>query len=288
MKFIIIVFFFSFCTSYSLNGQIINPGFEDWESDSIFQIPTGWRTDETICISGEYPHVYKDSSSFQGQYSVKITANCYAFEGGVAPTVLTQEFSFDNNFTPSDFSFWIKLLNIQESNGDSIGCASISVYYYYEEGSFSNDSWFISTQEEISEWTKVNIPLNNIDSTKTVDYFIIRIWGGSCAGSLGGIGNSELLVDAAMEFPTSTIILNIDKLRIFPNPTTGIVTLKGIKNHKLDLYTVSGSLIKSVDFSNGLDQVLVNLTDIKENIILAKFTNIQNGNQMIKKIIKIR
>jgi hypothetical protein len=285
MKSTITTFLFVSSILVSVNGQIINPGFEEWETDGLYEVPSGWQNEETYCFNGD-TYVIKDTNSYEGQYSLKFRGVCPHWEGGYQSALLSQEFTFPDNELPSSFSFWIKILNIEESEGVAVGCGSIAIYYYYEEGSSNSNSWYIETEEEITEWTKIEIPLTYIDTSKTIDYFNIRIWGGSCPGSLGQEGNSDFLVDAATELPTPTLEILKDKIQVFPNPTNGIFTIKGMKHYKLDLFTVTGVLIKSINNSNKSNQIAVNLFDIDQRVILLKFTDTVNGNQIVKRIIK--
>lgn len=285
MKAVTLTFIFISSAIMVVNCQITNPGFEEWEIDGSYEVPTGWHNEETYCFNGD-TYVIKDTISYEGQFSLKFRGVCPAFEGGYQPAVLSQEFTFPDNSLPSSFSFWIKILNIEESEGVIAGCGSISILYFYEEGSNGGDSWFISTEEEITEWTKIEIPLTNIDTSKTIDYFEIRFWGGSCNGSLGFEGNSDFLIDAVSELPTSSRNVAKDKIQIFPNPTSDNITIKGIKYHKLDLFTVIGVLIKTIDNSSTSNQLVVDLTTLEERIILIRFTDTLNGTQFVKRVIK--
>jgi hypothetical protein len=285
MKAFSLTFIFISSAIMAANCQITNPGFEEWEIDGSYEVPTGWHNEETYCFNGD-TYVIKDTISYEGQFSLKFRGVCPAFEGGYQPAVLSQEFTFPDNSLPSSFSFWIKILNIEESEGVTAGCGSISILYFYEEGSNGGDSWFINTEEEITDWTKVEIPLANIDTSKTIDYFRIQFWGGSCNGSLGFEGNSDFLIDAVSELSTSSRNIVKDEIQIFPNPASDIITIKGSKHHKLELFTVTGVLIKTINNFNLSDKLVIDLTTFEERVILLKFTNTLSGNEFVKRVIK--
>ncbi len=269
---------------WTLNGQIINVGFEEWEIEGSHLIPTGWQLEDYFCITSDF-YVERDSNSFEGQFSLKIRGVCDFWEGGYEPAIISQEVGVVDGEIPDGFSFWIKILNIEEDNASTAGCGWIEVRSHYAEGGADINFWHKRVKEEISEWTKIEVPLTNIDTSKTIDRFTIRISGGSCGNGIGYEGNSDFLVDGVGEILTSLTDLEDVDIKIYPNPTNNFITVIGNRDYILDVFTSLGTLIITVNYTPNLAQS-INLSDVDDGVLIIRFTDKLNGNQVIKRIIK--
>ena len=90
------------------------------------------------------------------------------------------------------------------------------------------------------------------------DYAVIYALGNSSLNSIDSLyevaEDVQSFYDAQLDYTCENIVLNLPKLNnesqinIFPNPSEGVFTINGIKNHsKLYLYTTDGKLIKEIN-----------------------------------------
>ena len=98
-------------------------------------------------------------------------------------------------------------------------------------------------------------------------------------------------VDADGKFKYSTIVkLNLEKnisLRVYPSPAKDQVTVEHTITAKgtLGIATTDGRIVKTVDVQPGLNQTIINVSELKAGLYIVRFVN-SSGDTETTKLIK--
>lgn len=103
-------------------------------------------------------------------------------------------------------------------------------------------------------------------------------------GSSDIVGSEVLLYIDDIEFQNTLSVAEVSQtldISLFPNPAKSKVTFKSENNGKIDIYNISGALIKTIDKKN--QSVDLNVSGLSSGVYIAKF--ISNNKTAIKKLI---
>lgn len=288
---------FFFCTFllfpfliHCQTAPILNPGFEDWEIwiDGT-ERPADWKVGyhQGCYIQPNMVVVSKDTNALFGNYCLKIKGSCPFWEGGLLGATVSQEINFDGDVpVPKALSFWYKHINIEYTPFDTIGCAIISVRYYYREGGYADNLWLLRTKVETHEWKNARFLLTNRDPEKVVKQMVIKITGGSCSNGIGYSGNSEFLIDGIGDFLLSSDDLIENSVSVFPNPTTGRVFVSSSNDmHFLLLDGLGNVKLQGKIFSDTDSKI--DLTYLPSGIYYLTLKNAKSDIQEVREIIKL-
>lgn len=90
---------------------------------------------------------------------------------------------------------------------------------------------------------------------------------------LGEIAGDSFTTEASFDFCISTVGIDdaIDvEIEVYPNPSTGLVNIKGVKNAKVSVFSVTGSLVAEYENFN---ESIIDLSDQNNGIYIMKISN---------------
>ena len=83
---------------------------------------------------------------------------------------------------------------------------------------------------------------------------------------------------------TSIMKQEEDRVRVFPNPTNGVVTIMGkLNGTTLQVYNVLGAQVMQRELSS--EQNLLDISDLPSGVYMFRITT-ANGSSVVKKVIK--
>jgi len=96
------------------------------------------------------------------------------------------------------------------------------------------------------------------------------IWDGVVMGEIAG---DSFTYEASFDFCISTVGIedaNNVEIEVYPNPSTGLVNIKGVENAKVAVYNVTGALVAEYEnFNNGI----IDLSEQENGIYIMKISN---------------
>ncbi|NOX85934.1 MAG: T9SS type A sorting domain-containing protein [Chlorobi bacterium] len=266
-------------TLTGLSQTLPNYSFEAWTSNPFpqFEEPDFWNTPNPLTSLAQVVVVEKSEDAYSGNYSAKLTTRkievgtlSYTAPGLVTYAVFnvnpeTLEYSFSGGlYMPERISSLSGMYKYQGVNSDS----AIALIYTFRNPDGENidtigfGTTFLQDSENWSPFTVNMVYFNN----NQPDTFNVLLMSTSTFNiDLMPVG-SQLLVDS-LTVKTSTGIfdLNVKKidLNVFPNPATDRIvfeTTKPEKERKLNIFNISGQLVKQVIFDQ--KRIQVNLSGL--------------------------
>ena len=232
-------------------AQIANGGFEEWELIDNVEKPVSWATSEQDSLN---IRIEKDSSSIEGDYSMKIVprnlnpwlVNCTIW---VSTSVKFETTIGDNK----SLTAWVKSIPDSLSFFENV---YLEIYLRaYEMGNLDSIyNW--KTHDRIDEFMKLEIPITN----PNIDSLRISINGGATNSPFDGCDAKSISwVDGIMIEETITTQVNSElfeqrkEVSIYPNPSNGLFFLNHSSNfnfNKFQLFALDGSLVEIGDLND--------------------------------------
>ncbi len=299
----IILLLFSFLQSDS-QTQLPNSNFENWTiSENNRDSLIGWSSTNSV-----YPNpvisLYKDTAAYQGNYCANAVTAPFGFVQETLNGILVNGeaqfyFPYDNgNFIgggtpisikPTELNGYYK--NITLATGDH-AVAKILVSKYNEllqqrdTISYSVYNFTIS-----NEFSYFSIPLYDLapgtmpDTITTVFYVSNPATLPTEPGS--GIWSNLYLDSLHLVALNTTAIDNGEKqnkLKIFPNPTNGIITINNGQVSQITVYNSLGKVVKTIPITHHRNQTQVNLSDLPKGIYVLEFDS--NHGKLRQTVVK--
>lgn len=268
MKTALILPFLFIISFYQSFGQVLNGGFENWESLGSAEIPSDW---DTYIYWADYSdYIVKDSSAYEGEYALKLIGGTVYSEGDCLRQVTGK---FGNEFPDSDsliLSFAYKSVSRNsltrtdfriEVNGDHVfGSNEPQDDYKYYTLMFENPN---------SDSLNINMESHRFGSVTDGCPHISDHW-------IDAVKISSLISSAYDKIEGETI-------SIYPNPASDyiIISVEEIEDFNVKLYSMSGKKITS--FSN---EKIVDLSKIPAGTYLVEVTDAFGKEVYTDKLIK--
>ena len=78
---------------------------------------------------------------------------------------------------------------------------------------------------------------------------------------------------------TSEVNGNHQNINIYPNPVADVITVKGVKDQKFNIYNLAGQLVKR----GGMKENKINVQDLSKGAYILKISDQNEGYKLIKK-----
>jgi hypothetical protein len=258
----------------TLNAQIPNSGFENWNRTGAYMEPEGWATANPYSRGSYYP-VTRSTDHYPagvGNYSVRLENNIlfltdFAGVGIIMPETLAAPSPvFPVSEHPNSLTGYYKFA---PQNNDTM---YIQMTLYNNGSDVARASF--KTDVAAQNWTSFNVPFDNY-TTADMGNMIIAAYNADGPQHLPH-GNSVLHVD---NLNYNTLIScetgpneNISLISSFPNPASGYITLNiddvyrdGLK---INIYNIRGELAVSETIKQNQRQI--DIGDLSNGIYIVK------------------
>ncbi len=240
------LFFASFCLlTTNLSSQecsFANCSFEDWELIDSVSLPSNWSYGSNHNLGYK---VNQSGQSTHGSSSLLMRGDTLNFSGPGCTLDLRGNFKL-NDVLPANpfFTFDIKAIGTQDPN---------QIYFklyawFFKDGSSCTNVMY-QTYDPIPIFTSKSFLLEceGIDS--------IKLWieAGALDGPTDGCENKSKIWLDHFRFETSsaTSASHVEKTKIYPNPTSGIIYLDGGKTYKhYKIYNTMGQELQTGNIQN--------------------------------------
>lgn len=209
-----------------LSAQIYNGNFENWISFEGALLLQGWE----IYANGDNPSVTQDTDAYEGMYAARVEAIPIPLGAyGNASTV----FGIDE--IPPSLDFYVKAAS-------EFGSVFVEIIFYNGEETVDSFLWS-SAQEEIVDWTFVNLPLEQDLPEVTTARINITAQVGDFAP-----GSAVISVDQ-MSFGTNTGVREQSEevLNLYPNPASDVFRVSNATEvDYIEISDLSGKLVRRI------------------------------------------
>ncbi|HOH83405.1 MAG TPA: T9SS type A sorting domain-containing protein [Bacteroidales bacterium] len=281
---------------FSLNAQVVNGGFENWINDSVPETWNGTISVDVIIQNYEFNTVSKTNDSYSESFAAVVsTGKTIPYVEILLPGII----SYGNNqikLNISDFS-----LVITSIGGIPINVIPTKIKGYYKYSGVNNDTMAIYADCFYNSiLIGQGVFSDSCDQTLYVPFEIdiayseeevpdmINIIATSSGGYMPQAGSMLYLDDLSMEYTMAGISesLPLDMLSIYPNPTTGLLTLKlnSGETNIVNIYDYTGKLIETT----GIDGPYFTL-DMRSYVNGSYFVEVVNsGGRNTQKVVLAR
>ena len=213
-----------------VSAQIVNGNFETWINFQGYLLLQGWE----IYAFEDDPSVNQDFDAYEGMYAVEVMAQDTGMGAfGRASTV----FSID--YIPPSLEFYVK------ASSES-GSVSVELVYYNGENPIDTVSW-MSSEETISEWTFINLTLDQIEEDLTMMRVNISAEAGDIDSGMAVISVDQLTFGSVSGLDAR----EEDVLQIYPNPATEAMRVgKAAEINRIEIRDMTGKIVSEYHRSN--------------------------------------
>lgn len=246
-------------TAFAANSQT-NLGFETWQKTGIYDMPDGWTSSNILAaLAGDSASIIKSTNAFNSAFSLKLTPfKSKLSAGDIVPGFVIQTAKYNKRPKTVRFQY-------HQKAKDS---AYITIYLYNKN--LQSDTNLVGYVEydlaPNSNWAQKAIDFT-YDNNKSVDSVEITILSG------GNLKEYTLIDNISFSSFTSDIIANgHEKLQVYPNPTTGFLTIENPTTSAttLKMINLTGQTVFTKDLGQG-NQIL-DITSVKPGIYFYNLT----------------
>jgi hypothetical protein len=269
-----------------MQGQIVNPGFENWDSlykspyqyelDTVYHVPgascgriSKWKTVSTV-------GVVRTTDSYQGKYAI-VLHNWYFY----AQETL---YLYDNiDFKPENLSGYYKyhtggseglargslIVALLKSNGQVFDTIAKGIQYFDSTETYKS---FVTPLQYFSQTMPDSISITVVNSDR------------NCKTQ--GICHLLYLDGLSLSDPAASVSSNIKyaELSVFPNPTNDKIIFKNnSRGFELIMYNVDGEMI--LNEKTDVDQNEITLSSLKNGFYFYRIS-LSTGESYSGKVIK--
>jgi hypothetical protein len=236
MRTLIFLFGTSLFLGFDSEAQLIpNGDFESWGIyNSWTEEPTGWNTPNSQLIET----TVKDLDAYEGEFAMRVNPyNMGVGEYGWG------NIDFPISYIPSSLDFYAKW------DKTSTAAVGVDITFYNEDTPIYTTSWY--AQENVSEWTLIQIPLDQIEPI--MDHVTVNVYVsiGDFAPGEGWISVDQMSFGGVNGIHELT--LNNDLL-LFPNPVSDVLYIKDVSSSSsYDIYDQLGKKVANGVYGSGID-----------------------------------
>ncbi|HNW89740.1 MAG TPA: T9SS type A sorting domain-containing protein [Bacteroidales bacterium] len=247
------------CLVFSAGAQIPNAGFETWTNDST---PANWNGILSVTVMNIYNYdmntVAKTTDSHSGGYAAMVTSDkTIPIIGTLLPGIMSYGTNVYDilsgmiitggipvNVTPTKVKGYYKYNNV---NNDTMALIGIC----FKNGDTIAYGGMLSGTT-VSGYTSFEFDLTYSQALSPDTFNIIAM---SSAGSAPQTGSSLYLDDVEIEFSGAggPEIISLDELlNVYPNPTTGLLSVKLVPNetNTINIFDHLGKQLRSMTCEN--------------------------------------
>lgn len=265
--------------------QLPNPSFENWTNQFFYEEPTEWATANPIILFDAEAtiSVTKSTDAQAGSFSARIESTAADLEGTGTPQIIpgilfngyidiaSQAFVSGTpfNFRPDSFQGWAKYtpepgdafaIQVTLSKWDPV----LGIRNPIAEGLYASD---VAT----SAFTSFEFDFN-YDSEESPDTISVFVFNTNPEAPTSG---SILWVDDFSMDYTSSASLNEnanDYFKAYPNPVTDELRLRSDKDETVQIYSISGKLVKTISIAKGVEKT-ISCSDLESGIYMIHREN---------------
>ena len=236
----------------NLNAQILNTGFENWDSVQIFNYETESPSDWHLGIAGEF-NVRKDTNAYEGDFALRMFGGYGAADGEVI-SYIQQKIRLPEGL--DSISFFLKTENPFpfQTNWDFYGYGLYSDTINWRDIEPEDFVVGATSKDTFPDYTKVSfaIPDSLWEQEMYLTFYCRPINWGTIPQLF--IDEINLLGDLS----TTTQKINNQPITIFPNPTKDWIFIKneGLNFSKIEVFSSEGKLLFS---EKGKDKIKVEI-----------------------------
>lgn len=253
--------------SFSLEAQILNGSFEEWEFYNNSEIPTAW---DTYIYWADYSdYIVKDASSYEGEYALKLIGGEVYSEGDCLRQVTGK---FHNEYPDADsllISFAYKSVAQNVNNRTDFRMEV-------------NGNFVFGSKEPQEDYVYYSFVVENPEQ----DSIIINMESHRFGASTDGCPEkSDHWIDAVtLTTLLSSIDDKLDKVdnTFYPNPTKGLCYISfEDENFTVNLYDMTGRRVVSK-----MNEKTLDLSEIDVGIYLFEIEDASGKTVYSEKLIK--
>lgn len=228
-----------FCAAFSLHAQVMNAGFEEWDSATVSTtqqvlVPRNWFCYNVPMVDvSMQPLVTRTSEAHSGNYAIRIESG--EDDGGVVAGLISSGATFTGTLTANNcgerfpltgkigsYSAWYKYLPTTATD------SFIVMLLFYRKGSFYGRAYY--TGGATSEYTQFNWVLTYPDNVPPADSAKFVVFASPFKGSTG---SALYLDDIEVQYrsaPTAIATVNQsgDDIQLVPNPASASFYVTGL------------------------------------------------------------
>ena len=280
MKKITILLLFIAISSFGFAQTLLNSSFEKWTTNPApqYEDPDSWNTPNMLTSLAGVVVVEKSDDAVDGNYSAKLKTGkidlgtiSYIAPGLVTYadfTVNTEtlEYGFSGGlYFPESVSSLSGMYKFSSMDGKDSATALMYMFRHPEGEDIDTIGGGVTFLKDTDEWTPFTINMVNFNY-HVPDTFNVLLMSTATFNIDSMPEGSVLKVDKLSVITNTGIfnasVKNID-LTVFPNPATDRIVFETTgeqKERKLNIFNVSGQLIRQADFEQ--KQVRVNLNGL--------------------------
>ena len=262
-----------------LTQTLPNAGFENWISNPTppYDDPESWNTPNPLTSLTGVVVVNKSDDAYSGSYSAELTTK--KLEIGdvtyIAPGLVTYA-KFNVNTETLEYTFSgglympesIKSLSgMYKFSSDGNDSATVLIYSFsHPEGedidTISAGAMFL---HDTNEWTSFTVPMFFFNYHQPDTFNVLLMSTATFDMEIMPVGAVLKVDELSIVTNTGIFDLNIKnvELHVFPNPASDYIvfeTTQQEKDRKLNIFDMSGKLIRQMDFNH--ERLQVNLAGL--------------------------
>ena len=281
-------------TAISFSQTLPNNTFQKWISESSYEYPEDWNTPNPFVsvFPISITTVSKSTDAYSGNYSVFMETKEILNGHLQVPGLITLA-DFNLDLANTSFSitgglaFDVKVLSLtgvykyDGANGDS-ATALICSYNHNEGEEVDTIGYGVTFLHDSPEWNLFSVDMNYFSNVKPDTFNVLILSSALDMDDLHFMTGSRLYIDS-LSVQTDAGIFSIpferENVIAFPNPATSEITFKTenkIADSYLEIYSLEGRLICSVNYDNYSVTIPVN------NLPTGKYVYVIKTNNIIK------
>lgn len=260
---------------FSFAQSIPNNDLETWVSEGDYEIPEGWETSNEASASVTLT-VEKTTDAHSGSYAARLESA--SIVGFVSPAfITTARFEFDMwtqsaelfgglhfPYRPEKISAYYKYTPATADDHAVVGVFLLK----YNGGEIPDTVGYAEFygEDTINEYTyfETDFVYNNEMTPDSMQLTVLSTdFNDPVAGSV------MFIDDLAIEMPTGEKVSFLtNEFKMYPNPTKGLVTIKARAGSMLQLYDMTGKLLRQKTMTGR--QIQLDVSDLPQSAYIIR------------------
>ncbi|HDO28030.1 MAG TPA: T9SS type A sorting domain-containing protein [Bacteroidetes bacterium] len=253
-------------TFSGLAQTLPNYSFENWVKTPSYEEPLPWNTPNPLTSLASVVTVEKSDDAYSGNYSAKLTTK--KIEVGtisyVSPGLVTYaDFHVDYQTLETSFSGGLlmperisSLSGMYKYTGQNNDSATVLIYNFRHPEGEQIDTIGIGVLflHDTGQWSPFTVQMNYLNDHQPDTFNVLMMSTASFNIEIMPLGSVLMLDSITVKTSTGIFDLNVGTidLNVYPNPATNRIifeTTEPEKNRKVNIFDVSGKLVRQLDFN---------------------------------------